>query len=83
MHRIRTAACRFGDDVGSRIDNVDVVAGTAVQRVVAARAVQRVVASTAVQRVVAGTTIDHVVEVVAGTDEVAGAGERQVFDRQQ
>lgn len=48
LHRVRAGVCPFSHDVGSRVDNVDVVARSANHRIVACTPVQRVVADTAV-----------------------------------
>ncbi|CAF0856079.1 unnamed protein product [Rotaria sp. Silwood1] len=73
-------ACVLDDGVADVVDDVEVVAGTADERVGPCPAVQRVVASPAGQRVGGAVAGQHVVQRVAGAVDGRGAGQRQVLE---
>ena len=64
MNTVGTSAHRFQDDIKTRINDIEIVAGSAIEAVIAEAAIEGVVTPQAPQLVVAGIAGNHVGKAV-------------------
>ena len=80
LNRVRTLVDQLGDRVGGRIDNVDIVAGAAFERIRSRGAVQGVVTGATVEDVAAAAANQYVIQRIARCVDGGRCGEGKVFD---